>query len=103
MTVIWYYLLNRQAEESIAKCLSYGHNNMTTAGSDRSCSNLRAADTKGRLDTNLFPWTSDGGPEKTIRVKYGLGPSCHDRQGRVSLLIGVAQPAGCLQEQEDTR
>ena len=32
MTVIWYCLLNRQAGESIAKCLSQGHNNMTTPG-----------------------------------------------------------------------
>ena len=32
MTVIWYCLLNRQAEEIIAKCLSYGHTNMTTTG-----------------------------------------------------------------------
>ena len=31
MTVIWYCLLNRQAEENIAKCLLQGHNNMTTA------------------------------------------------------------------------
>ena len=31
-TVIWYCLLNRQAEESIAKCFSQGHNNMTTTG-----------------------------------------------------------------------
>ena len=34
--------------------------------------------------------------------EHGLGPSCHDRQGRVSLLIGVAQPAGCLQELVDS-
>ena len=32
MTVIWFCLLNRQAEEIIAKCLSQGHNNMTMAG-----------------------------------------------------------------------
>jgi len=34
MTVIWNCLLIRQAEEIIAKCLSQGHNNMTTARSE---------------------------------------------------------------------
>ena len=37
-----------------------------------------------------------------IHREYGLDPSCRDRQGRVSLLIGVAQLAGCLQEQVDS-
>ena len=32
MTVILNCLLNRQAEEIIAKCLSQGHNKMTSAG-----------------------------------------------------------------------
>ena len=32
-----------------------------------------------------------------IHKEYGQGSGCHERPGRVSLLIGKAQPAGCLQ------
>ena len=43
------------------------------------------------------------GAQPTIRRECGLGPSCHDRQASMSLLIGVAQPAGCLQGQVDSQ
>ena len=88
---------NALAEYSMSHFV-FVHSAARMSISERLSSNFRAASTNECLDFNLSlqrPVTHETG-----HVKYGQSPGSCGWLGRVSLLGGEAQLAGCLKEPE---
>ena len=90
---------NALAEYSMSHFV-FVHSAARTSISERLSSNFRAAGTNERLDFNLSLHSVRPVTLETGHVKCGQGPGSCGWLGRVSLLGGEAQLAGCLKEPE---